>query len=69
MVDSMKVMVDTDMCEGHGKCEMAAPGIFKLGDDDLSIVLVDEVPKEREPDVERAIRLCPRYAIAWVKEG
>jgi ferredoxin len=55
------------MCEGHGKCEMAAPEVFKLGDDDVSIVLVDNVPKELEDKVGRAIRLCPRQAIAWVK--
>ena len=58
-------MVNTDMCEGHGKCEMAAPEVFKLGADDVSIVLVDEVPKELEEKVGRAIRLCPRQAIAW----
>ncbi|MGB4862887.1 MAG: ferredoxin [Tepidiformaceae bacterium] len=63
----MKVKVDSDMCEGHGKCEMSAPEVFKLGEDDVSVVLVDEVPKELEEKVNRAIRLCPRQAIAWVK--
>ena len=63
----MKVTVNADMCEGHSKCEMSAPEVFKLGPDDVSIVLVDEVPKELEPKVDRAIRLCPRQAIAWVK--
>ncbi len=61
----MKVVVNEDMCEGHGKCEMAAPEVFKLGPDDVSIVLVDEVPQELEDKVGRAIRLCPRQAIAW----
>lgn len=64
----MKVIVNEDMCEGHGKCEMAAPEVFKLGDDDVSIVLVEEVPEELVAKVDRAIRLCPRYAIAWVPE-
>jgi ferredoxin len=53
------------MCEGHAKCEMAAPEVFKLGPDDVSIVLVDEVPEELREKVDRAIRLCPRQAIAW----
>jgi len=61
----MKVVVDYDRCEGHGKCEMAAPKVFKLGDDDLSVVLVDDVPDNMHDDVEHAIRLCPRQAIDW----
>ena len=61
----MKVIVNEDMCEGHGKCEMAAPEVFKLGPDDVSIVLIDEVPQDLVEKVGRAIRLCPRQAIAW----
>lgn len=61
----MKVIVDHDRCEGHGKCQMAAPEVFELRDDDLSHVLVDDVPPALVEKVERAIRLCPRQAIAW----
>ena len=64
----MKVQVSHDKCEGHGKCEMAAPEVFELRDDDLSYVLVEDVSDELRPKVERAIRLCPRQAIAWVEE-
>lgn len=63
----MKVEVNADMCEGHAKCEMAAPEVFKLNADDVSVVLVDEVPEELKEKVDRAIRLCPRQAINWVK--
>ena len=62
----MKVRVSQDLCEGHGKCEKTAPEVFKLGDDDLSVVLVDEVPAGLHEKVERAIRLCPRQAISIV---
>ena len=62
----MKVDVNKEMCEGHGKCQAAAPEVFELRDDDVSYVLVDDVPEELEPKVERAIRLCPRQAISWV---
>ena len=63
----MKVQVNHDKCEGHGKCQMAAPEVFELRDDDLSYVLVDDVSEELKPKVERAIRLCPRQAISWVE--
>lgn len=59
----MRVDVDHDRCEGHGRCQAAAPEVFELRTDDLSYVLLDPVPAELEPKVERAIRLCPRQAI------
>ena len=65
----MKVQVNHDKCEGHGKCQMAAPEVFELRDDDLSYVLVDDVSEELKPKVERAIRLCPRQAISWVEQA
>ncbi|HEX5939311.1 MAG TPA: ferredoxin [Dehalococcoidia bacterium] len=65
----MKVRVDEMQCEGHGKCELAAPEVFELGDDDVSRVLIDDVPPELKEKVDRAIRLCPRQAIAWVDES
>jgi ferredoxin len=42
--------------------------VFELRDDDLSYVLVDDVPEGQRENVERAIRLCPRQAIAIVEE-
>lgn len=63
----MKVRVNEDMCEGHGKCQAAAPEVFRLREDDVSQVIVDDVPAAAVEKVERAIRLCPRQAIAWVK--
>ena len=60
----MQVQVNSDMCEGHGKCELAAPEVFKLGADDVSVVLMaGEIPANLVDKVERAIRLCPRQAI------
>lgn len=64
----LKVTVDHDLCEGHAKCEAAAPEVFKVGDDEISHVLVPMVSEELRPKVEKAIRLCPRGAIAWVQE-
>jgi ferredoxin len=65
----VKVVVDHDMCEGHGKCQQAAPGIFELRDDDLSYVLVDEVRDESQDRVRQAVRLCPRQAIKIIEES
>jgi ferredoxin len=64
----MKVRVDPDRCEGHGKCAAAAPGVFELRDDDLSHVLVDEVAESERERVRQAVRMCPRQAIAIIEE-
>lgn len=63
----MKVAVDHDRCEGHGKCQMSAPEVFEVRDDDLSYVKLDDVPASLKDKVERAIRLCPRQAISWLE--
>lgn len=65
----MKVVVDPDMCEGHSKCQMAAPEVFRFSEtDEVSVVLLDEIPPELKDKVDRAIRLCPRQAISWVAQ-
>ena len=64
----MKLVIDEDRCEGHGKCVKAAPELFSFPEDsDYGVVLVDEVPEELKAKAEQAIRLCPRQAISWVK--
>jgi ferredoxin len=61
----MRVQVDHDQCEGHGRCQLVAPAVFELREDDLSYVRVSEVPDDLTPLVERAIRWCPKQAISW----
>lgn len=65
----MRVYVDHDQCDGYGKCQEAAPEIFELRDDDLSYVLVDEVPADSIDRARNAIRLCPKQAISEVTES
>jgi len=64
----VKVRVDPDRCEGHGKCATAAPAVFELRDDDLSHVLVDDIPESQRENAKNAVRLCPRQAIEIIEE-
>jgi ferredoxin len=64
---AIKVTVDPDKCEGNRRCATAAPQVFEVRVDDLSHVLLDDVPASLREAVERAIRLCPRQAISWVE--
>jgi len=64
----MKVLVDYDRCEGHARCMAAAPEVFEVRDDDRSYVLIERPGEELRPKIERAVRLCPRQAIAITEE-
>jgi ferredoxin len=63
-----RATVDHDRCEGNMLCEAAAPAVFKVNDDDLSEVLVDVIPAGELENVERAVRLCPKQAIAITED-
>lgn len=63
MGGTVKVVVDTDRCVGHGVCEQVAPDIFAVGDDAISQVLVDPVPGDRRAAVAEAVASCPSQAL------
>lgn len=60
----MKMILDYELCEGHGECVVAAPEIFDLDDDGEKAVLLQEEPGEelREPATE-AVKICPIAAL------
>jgi ferredoxin len=59
----MQVEIDRELCQGHGQCAEAAPGIFEVGDDGLAHLLVDTIPADQEANVRDAISRCPIDAI------
>ena len=65
----MSVRVDTTKCSGIGMCEMTAPGVFEIGDDGQSHVLIP-VPGASEMDAVRAaIANCPTGALSIVEDA
>ena len=59
----MRVTVDWQLCESNGFCAEVAPQVFDLRDDDNLYVLVDEPDPSQLPQVEEAVRRCPRQAL------
>jgi ferredoxin len=60
----MKVKIDPDACVGQAMCVLAAPGVFKLQDDDgHAYVVCEEVPQDLVQPVLQAERSCPEQAI------
>jgi ferredoxin len=59
----MRVVVDEDLCQGHGVCESEAPAVFELGKGRL-VTVRDPAPDEAQRSaVEAAARYCPNHAI------
>jgi len=62
----MRVKVDLNKCEGHGRCYEMSDLVFKCGDDGKSIVVVEEVDSDDFDlllQAEQAEMMCPTGAI------
>ena len=63
----MRIVVDLDLCQGHGMCELEAPDVFEADRDRVN--LLDERPDEsRRAEVEAAVRYCPTQALSIVED-
>jgi ferredoxin len=66
----VKVQIDTERCQGHGRCYDLAPGLFGDDDEGFGQVLGDGTVS---PDLEREARLavanCPERAIELLEES
>ncbi|MGK2948536.1 MAG: ferredoxin [Acidimicrobiales bacterium] len=60
----MKVRIDDDLCEGHGRCYALAPAIFEPDDIGNAQVIGDgTVPTDLEDRARLAAANCPEHAI------
>lgn len=64
----MRIVVDTDLCQGHGVCENEAPGMFEVGKDHRVVVLEPLPPESRRAELEAAVRFCPTHALTIVDD-
>jgi ferredoxin len=68
----VRVVIDSDKCQGHNRCYALAPELFDVDDYGQSIVLGDGVVAPEQVDLVDKARLavanCPEYAISIVEE-
>ena len=66
----MKVRINHELCQGHGRCYDLAPGLFGDDDEGYGQVLGDGiVPLEAERDARLAALNCPERPIELLEEG
>ena len=59
----MQIVVDRELCDGHGMCEAMAHEYFELDDDDVMVVLDENPPESDRDKVYAAIQACPALAL------
>ena len=60
----MRIVLDSEACQGHGRCYALSPDLFDTDDDGYAVLLVDgEVPAGAEDAARLAADNCPEFAI------
>lgn len=60
----MRVRVDDERCEGHGRCYAVAPELFEPDDIGNAVVIGDGiVPAELTSKARLAAENCPEHAV------
>ncbi|MBO0822515.1 MAG: ferredoxin [Actinobacteria bacterium] len=66
----MKLRINSEQCQGHGRCYDLAPELFGDDDEGYGQVLGDGlVAPEQEDDAHRAVANCPERAIELIEEA
>ena len=66
----MKVQIDSERCQGHGRCYDLAPGLFGEDEEGFGRVLGDGVvPPGREHEARLAVANCPERAVEILREA
>ena len=59
----MRVIVDRDLCQGHGVCESEAPEVFAVSKQGVLTILEGSPPESARAQVQQAVRFCPTGAL------
>ena len=62
------IVVDRDLCQGHGVCEGEAPDLFEVGKDMQVVVLAERPSDDARAAAEAAVKYCPTHAISIVDD-
>ncbi len=61
----MRLRLDSEACQGHGRCYTLAPDLFDSDDEGYAVLLVDgELSPEQLGAAQLAVDNCPEFAIS-----
>jgi ferredoxin len=61
----MRVVVDWDLCQGHGACKSEAPEVFDVNEKKGAVIVLQEDPPEAlRAKVLAAVKYCPTRALS-----
>ena len=64
----MRIVVDRDLCQGHGVCESEALAVFRVSKAGALTLLQATPPEAERQAVEAAVKYCPTHALTIVEE-
>ncbi|HYK27931.1 MAG TPA: ferredoxin [Streptosporangiaceae bacterium] len=66
----MKLKINSEVCQGHGRCYDLAPDLFGDDEEGYGQVLGDgAVPADKEREARLAVANCPEHAIELLEES
>ncbi|MFY9589135.1 MAG: ferredoxin [Actinomycetota bacterium] len=64
----MRIVVDRDLCQGHGVCESEAPEVFTVPKSGQVSLLQETPPDALRAKVQMAVTYCPTHALKIVED-
>jgi ferredoxin len=59
----VRVVVDRDLCQGHGVCESEAPAVFAVSKQGVLEIVDETPPADLRAQIETAVAFCPTHAL------
>jgi sterol 14-demethylase len=63
-----RIVVDDDLCQGHGVCESEAPELFEVNRDRKVELLIVTPSDDQRRAAELAVKYCPTHALSIVDD-
>ena len=64
----MRVQLDRERCQGHGRCYVLAASVFEADDDGYGLVVSEDVPADLHDAARKGAGNCPEDAITIIEE-
>jgi len=64
----VRIVVDRDLCQGHGVCQSEAPDIFAVPKDGQVDVIDESPPEGLRAKVDLAVKYCPTHALKILED-